>query len=44
MTWDDGAGFYGKIITQYRIHSQKNISPLTMKEEKKIINPTRTLL
>lgn len=32
MTWDDVAGFYGKIITQYRI-IPKNISPLTMKEK-----------
>lgn len=35
MTWDDVAGFYGKIITQYRIiPKKKNISPLTDERKK----------
>lgn len=47
MTWDDVAGFYGKIITQYRIipkKKKKKYFPTYDERKKKITNPTRTLL
>ena len=36
MTWDDVAGFYGKIITQYRIISKKKYFPTYDERKKKL--------